>query len=102
MLGLRVGEIAPGNYFDALIVDAALPSPNGPLDVFDDLPADVLLEKFFWNGDDRNILDVFVSGNRVSGARKSNKRQPAKSALFFAGLCTTVGLVAAVLLARRR
>ncbi|KAJ8600452.1 hypothetical protein CTAYLR_001438 [Chrysophaeum taylorii] len=65
VLGLDAGEISRGRFFDALLVDAS----TGPLDAYPDDDLDALFEKFVWNGDDRNLLDVYVAGVRVSGAR---------------------------------
>lgn len=68
VLGLNVGRLEPGYQFDALVVDAR---HGGPFDVFDETP-DSLLEKFIWNGDDRNVADVYVNARRVAGTRASN------------------------------
>jgi len=97
VLGLDAGALAPGRLFDALVVDAAL--LDGPLDVFDPAAPAVLLEKFFWNGDDRNVRDVFVSGVRVAGARESPADAPRANRWRLAALAAA--LLAAVLFARR-
>lgn len=63
-LGLEgaVGHFAVGMAFDALLVDCGLP------EVFDVLQGQdeplVLLEHFISNGDDRNIVGVWVQGRQ--------------------------------------
>jgi cytosine/adenosine deaminase-related metal-dependent hydrolase len=64
-LGLQetVGYFAVGTEFDALVIDVGV--PNGPFDVLigEGQPL-VMLEQFLNNGDDRNILEVYVQGRR--------------------------------------
>lgn len=64
-LGLRdkVGCFAVGMEFDALVVDAGVSAGGFELlcDTKDPL---VLLESFLNNGDDRNIVQVYVQGRR--------------------------------------
>lgn len=59
----KVGHFAVGMEFDALLVDVGL--AGGPVDVLDrqDDPL-MLLEHFLNNGDDRNIVEVYVQGQR--------------------------------------
>lgn len=80
VLRIQIGEFRPGYHFDALVVDAAL--SKGPIDVFDLNEAPLaMLEKFFWNGDDRNIRDVYVAGRRVAGSRTPPSRRPILAAI---------------------
>ena len=61
----RIGSFAPGKCFDALIVD-----PNADASPFDTFPQDSLediFSKFIFLGDDRNIVEVYVDGDRVVG-----------------------------------
>eukprot|EP00927_Polykrikos_kofoidii_P061029 TRINITY_DN55919_c0_g1_i1.p1 TRINITY_DN55919_c0_g1~~TRINITY_DN55919_c0_g1_i1.p1 ORF type:complete len:500 (+),score=90.82 TRINITY_DN55919_c0_g1_i1:152-1651(+) len=67
-LGDRVGNFLPGKQFDAIVVDPI--DAAGPIDHFVGVypesgsPLD-LLEKFLFNGDDRNVLAVYTAGQRV-------------------------------------
>ncbi len=59
----RLGDNLAGKQFDALIVDAAV--ADGPIDTFPgDGPAE-LFQKFIYLGDDRNIVQIYVQGQRV-------------------------------------
>lgn len=106
-LGLETGSLAPGNHFDALIVDAAV--PGGPVDVFTKPKGKLgssseYLEKFFWNGDDRNIRDVYVAGRRVAGSRKIARPlllQPFLSKTFFAA-AVSLFTISAMIISNRR
>ena len=57
-----VGHFAVGMEFDALLVDCGLPEVFDVLQDWDD-PL-VLLEHFLHNGDDRNIMTVWVQGRQ--------------------------------------
>lgn len=60
--------------FDAVIVDPcpgldsdAVDSSGGPFDLFPELGQGIqtAFEKFLFTGDDRNIHQIYVAGNRV-------------------------------------
>ena len=68
----RVGMLAPGYEFDALVVHTH-PHPsevpvNPSLFVREQEPLASVFEKWLFCGDDRNIAAVFVRGRPVSGA----------------------------------
>ncbi|KJE91703.1 guanine deaminase [Capsaspora owczarzaki ATCC 30864] len=65
VMGLQdqIGNFAPGKHFDALIVDPS--SIDSPIDVFAKDKFSDRVEKFLFNGDDRNIVTVFVNGKVV-------------------------------------
>ncbi|MES1906778.1 MAG: hypothetical protein MHM6MM_000016 [Cercozoa sp. M6MM] len=58
-----IGNFEVGKLFDAMIVD--FQPENGPLDIFEHDSLQDRLQKFIFNGDDRNIAKVFVQGNLV-------------------------------------
>lgn len=68
-LGLEanVGSFHVGKCFDALLVNVDVPlSPiDAHLDVHLDESFDVTFQRFLFIGDDRNVEQVFVSGQRV-------------------------------------
>jgi len=49
--------------FDALLVDVKV--PNSPLDIYLDETMESKVDKFLYNGDDRNILKVYVAGKKI-------------------------------------
>ena len=102
-LHLKTGAFMKGNFFDALIVD--LDAPDSAYDVHpttQDDTLDWLFEKFIWNGDDRNILHVYVNGIRVAGAAKTkNPNKLGGLAVGAAILTTTVALFTLTILRRR-
>nr|XP_045585052.1 guanine deaminase-like isoform X1 [Procambarus clarkii] len=58
-----IGNFEVGKEFDSLVID--LEFPRSPLDIF---PKDTLedkIHKFLYNGDDRNIVQVYVAGRCV-------------------------------------
>lgn len=68
-LALRdVGSFEVGMRFDALHVDPYV--AEGMIEAFEEDKGDLerLVEKFLHNGDDRNILAVWVQGRLVHGA----------------------------------
>lgn len=69
VLGLsdKIGNFRPGKRLDALVVDSS-PDGGGPYDLFGEENTMQLFEKFFFNGDDRNIVRVFVNGQCVHSA----------------------------------
>lgn len=58
-----VGNFEPGKEFDALLIDSA--APNSRLDELKDYSLNERLQRLIYSGDDRNILEVYVSGQRV-------------------------------------
>jgi len=59
----RIGNFEVGKQFDALLIDTQAPSQLDP--VFYTSDTDTLndsVTKFLWNGDERNILKVWVGG----------------------------------------
>ncbi|XP_034934134.1 guanine deaminase [Chelonus insularis] len=59
----QVGSLTIGKQFDALVID--LCSHNGPLDNLTDHTLEEKLQRLIYSGDDRNIVQVYVSGHRV-------------------------------------
>lgn len=59
----QTGNFEVGKDFDALRVN--LIAPGGPIDLIQCDGPKILLEKFLNLGDDRNIVEVFVSGKKV-------------------------------------
>lgn len=59
----RIGNFEPEKEFDALLVDVE--AKGTPLDVFPEDTTEEKIQKFLYNGDDRNILQVFVAGRKV-------------------------------------
>ena len=64
-LGDVVGSFEAGKEFDALLVD--VDAPGSPVDAFPEDDARARLAKWMFNGDDRNIVRVYVRGKLVSG-----------------------------------
>ncbi|KAK9710943.1 hypothetical protein K7432_008118 [Basidiobolus ranarum] len=65
VLGMKeqLGNFVVGKKFDALIIN---PSTRGsPIDLFDHDKLNTIFEKFINNGDDRNIVEVFVDGKSI-------------------------------------
>lgn len=62
-LGDVVGNFQTGKQFDALIIDMDV--TNSTADYLHDCSAIDLLQKFIFLGDDRNIISVYVAGDRV-------------------------------------
>lgn len=58
----KVGNFRVGKYFDALIVNMKNP---GPVDVLQQYNTELLVQKFLYTGDDRNIRKVYVAGCQV-------------------------------------
>jgi len=58
-----LGNFLPGKSFDALVVDPRV--NNSPLDVFADDTLLEIFQKFIFLGDDRNITQVWVQGNKI-------------------------------------
>ncbi|CDH59697.1 guanine deaminase-like [Lichtheimia corymbifera JMRC:FSU:9682] len=63
-LGLQdeVGSFELNKSLDALLVDIA--TDNSPIDLLDDITPMDMVEKFINLGDDRNIISVWISGER--------------------------------------
>jgi guanine deaminase len=66
-LDLPVGRFAPGNHFDAIVIDPAAPGGTIRLDQDSDDPEDVL-QKIVFTASRPNIASVIVGGERVAGA----------------------------------
>ncbi|EDO38739.1 predicted protein [Nematostella vectensis] len=66
VLGLekKIGNFQVGKDFDAVLVDPD--ASDSPFDCFDEDNIDVVVQKFLYLGDDRNLKRVFVSGKLVS------------------------------------
>jgi guanine deaminase len=72
-LAHKIGSLAVGLEFDAMIWSAKV--PNSPLDVFaTDSTADVF-QKICLLGDDRNVTRVFVQGRDVTVGTKKDVGQ---------------------------
>ncbi|XP_001606359.1 guanine deaminase [Nasonia vitripennis] len=59
----KVGNFKPGKEFDALVIDLA--APNSVLDNLQEYTLDEKLQRLIYSGDDRNVVEVYVSGHRV-------------------------------------
>ncbi|KAI0062304.1 guanine deaminase [Artomyces pyxidatus] len=77
----RVGSLAPGKAFDALLVSVRADAGNPGLwgaDLDRELCTgdgargglDAMLERFFFTGDDRNVRRVYVQGRWIGGAEE--------------------------------
>ena len=64
-LDLKVGRIAPGYFFDALVIDTTIPSSS--LMIFEefDTPEDIF-HKIVYNAAPHNITRTYVNGRLVS------------------------------------
>ncbi|XP_037779254.1 guanine deaminase-like [Penaeus monodon] len=56
----RIGNFEVGKEIDALLVDTE--ATGTPLDIFLEDKTEEKIEKFLYNGDDRNVLRVYVAG----------------------------------------
>ncbi|KAF7284512.1 hypothetical protein GWI33_022099 [Rhynchophorus ferrugineus] len=61
----KIGNFEPGKEFDALIIDVDI--KDGQIDYLIDCSPWEVLQKFIYSGDDRNILEVYVSGRKLKG-----------------------------------
>lgn len=59
----KLGNFKVGKNFDALIVDPYV--SDSPVDIFSVDTMEQIFEKFIFNGDDRNISEVYVQGRKV-------------------------------------
>ncbi|XP_012280211.1 guanine deaminase [Orussus abietinus] len=59
----KIGNLVPGKDFDALVVD--LNVHDGPLDNLCEYTLEEKLQRFIHSGDDRNIVEVYIAGQRV-------------------------------------
>ncbi|XP_006627040.3 guanine deaminase [Lepisosteus oculatus] len=64
-----IGNFEVGKDFDAVLISPSV--PDSPFDVFESDTTENILEKFLNLGDDRNIVEVYVAGNRVVPFEKS-------------------------------
>lgn len=67
-LASQIGSLEPGKEFDAIMVSVRGEAGNGGVWAGDNDGLEVLLEKFFMGGDDRNVRRVWVKGKLVGGA----------------------------------
>jgi guanine deaminase len=58
----KTGNFKLGKDFDALIVNM---NNHGSTDIMDKKDIKVLIQKFLYTGDDRNISKVYVAGRQV-------------------------------------
>ncbi|XP_071547984.1 guanine deaminase-like isoform X1 [Panulirus ornatus] len=56
----RIGNFETGKEFDSLLIDVEV--PGSPLDIFSKDSTEDKVQKFLCNGDDRNIVQVYVAG----------------------------------------
>lgn len=63
-LEARLGNFATGKYFDALLIDLG-PDRKGRVDIFDGESDEKMIEKWVFNGDDRNINRIYIDGKIV-------------------------------------
>lgn len=59
----RIGNFEVGKEFDAILVDVE--ALDSPLDIFARDDMEDKIQKFLYNGDDRNMVEVYVAGRRV-------------------------------------
>ncbi|XP_042886176.1 guanine deaminase-like [Penaeus japonicus] len=59
----RIGNFEVKKEFDALLIDVE--AKGTPFDIFPEDTTEEKIQKFLYNGDDRNILQVFVAGQKV-------------------------------------
>ncbi|XP_024947674.1 guanine deaminase isoform X9 [Cephus cinctus] len=59
----HIGNLVPGKQFDALVID--LNVSTGPLDNLIEYTLEEKLQRLIYSGDDRNIVEVYVAGQRV-------------------------------------
>lgn len=58
-----IGNFIAGKEFDAQIIDPYV--TNSPFDVFEADTIKDIFQKFIFLGDDRNVSDVYIKGNKV-------------------------------------
>jgi guanine deaminase len=58
----KTGNFKQGKDFDALIVNM---NNSGSIDILDKKDIKVLIQKFLYTADDRNISKVYVAGRQV-------------------------------------
>lgn len=59
----KVGNFLVGKEFDALVINPFV--PDSPFDVYDTDDISDIFQKFLFCGDDRNIVEVYVSGDCI-------------------------------------
>ncbi|XP_043261853.1 guanine deaminase isoform X2 [Colletes gigas] len=59
----EIGNFVVGKEFDALVIDTNI--SIGHLDDLQDYTLEEKLQKFIYSGDDRNVLEVYISGRKV-------------------------------------
>lgn len=60
----KLGNFGVGKLFDALVVDLSR-ERRGRVDIFPGEPDEKLVEKWVFNGDDRNISRIYIGGRTV-------------------------------------
>ncbi|KAK5081977.1 hypothetical protein LTR05_007119 [Lithohypha guttulata] len=63
----RLGGFEPGMLFDVQEID--LSGENSPVDIFGWEKWDERIDKWVWNGDDRNVRNVWVGGRMVHSGK---------------------------------
>lgn len=63
----KIGNFEVGKEFDALLID--LTAADSPVDCEDQDSLDDRIQRFLLNGDDRNIIEVYVAGVKVHDRR---------------------------------
>ncbi|KAG5490468.1 hypothetical protein JKF63_00588 [Porcisia hertigi] len=64
-LDLKIGRIAPGYLFDALVIDTTI--PNTSLTVFDGVDTlEDVFQKIVYNAASQNVVQTYVNGSLVS------------------------------------
>lgn len=59
----QIGNFEVGKEFDALVIDIDI--SDGLLNNLQSSTLEERLQKFIYSGDDRNIVEVYVSGRKV-------------------------------------
>ncbi|EPY49920.1 guanine deaminase [Schizosaccharomyces cryophilus OY26] len=64
--GHEVGSFEEGKAWDALVVDVSSET-NTPVDIYERDTWENILSKWVFNGDDRNVAQVWVNGKLIAG-----------------------------------
>ncbi|WBW75259.1 guanine deaminase Gud1 [Schizosaccharomyces osmophilus] len=64
--GREVGSFEEGKDWDALVIDVSSQN-NSPIDIYEHDSWEHILSKWVFNGDDRNIAQVWVNGKLIAG-----------------------------------
>jgi len=63
----KIGSLTPGKHFDALHVSIRPETDNMHIWYADDEELEAMFERFVTNGDERNVMEVWVKGRKVGG-----------------------------------